>query len=127
MFKNLSRKIYLLRTGDRNLGTEHELLKNNGLFDVYNNALDLRNGITSLQTARVSSVFVIGYSKDYSLYQGIVSHAMQKNIPLIVIAQPREIIDSHMAIFQQYVYFEMCNTPARLLTTIFNLSIITPT
>ena len=34
LFKNLKRKIYLLKTGSNNLETEREMLLKNGLYDV---------------------------------------------------------------------------------------------
>lgn len=126
LFKNLKRKIYLLKTGSSNLEAEKELLNENGLYDVHNTILDLSSEIKSLQTTKVFSVFVIGYSKGYLNYQGILNVAKSKNIPVIVLAKSNEISQDHMNIFQEYIYFEMCNTSARLLTTIFNLSIITP-
>jgi hypothetical protein len=126
LFNNLKRTIYLLKTGRNNLVTEKELLSENGLYDVHNSILDLTNDIKPLQTLRDFSVFVVGYSQDYSNYQSILDRVKSKNIPLIVLAKPNEISDEHMNIFQQYIYFEMCNTSARLLTTIFSLSVVTP-
>jgi len=126
LFKNLKRKIYLLRTGAGDLQTERELFLANGLFDVYTNVIDLKEGVKLLQTLKSYSVFVIGYSKGYPFYKEILDHSVPKKIPVIVIAKPGEIIPEHMTIFQKYVYFEMCNTSARLLTTVFNLSLITP-
>jgi len=55
-----------------------------------------------------------------------LDRAKERDIPLVVLAKTDKISGKHMSIFQQYIYFEMCNTSARLLTTIFNLSIITP-
>lgn len=126
LFQNLKRKVYLFKTGPVALDTEREMLHRNGLFVVNDRVLDLTSGTNPLQTLEGLAVFVVGYSNAYRSYQAIVDHAKSKNIPLIMIAKPAEITNDHMAIFQQYIYFEMCNSPARLLTIIFNLSLITP-
>ena len=126
LFKNLKRKVYLLKTGLATLETERQMLNKNGLFIVNDRVLDLMNDTATLQTLEGFAVFVIGYSDTYNNYQTIVTHAKTANIPIIVIAKPAEITVAHMAIFQEYIYFEMCNSPARLLTIIFNLSLITP-
>jgi len=115
-----------LKTGTATLETEREMLNKNGLFVVNDRILDLTNDTNTLQTLESFAVFVIGYSSTCANYQTIVDHAKASNIPVIVLAKPTEITPDHMAIFQQYIYFEMCNSPARLLTIIFNLSLITP-
>jgi len=125
LFRNLKRKVYLLKTGTATLETEREMLNKNGLFIVNDRVLDLID-TNILQTLESFAVFVIGYSSTCTSYQTIVDHAKASNIPIIVLAKPTEITPEHMAIFQQYIYFEMCNSPARLLTIIFNLSLITP-
>ncbi len=126
LFRNLKRKVYILKTGTASLETEREMLNKNGLFVVNDRVLDLTNDANTLQTLENFAVFVIGYSSVYTNYQTMVDHAKVANIPVIVLAKPTEITSEHMAIFQQYIYFEMCNSPARLLTIIFNLSLITP-
>ncbi len=126
LFRNLKRKVYLLKTGTATLETEREMLNTNGLFVVNDRILDLTNDTNTLQTLEKFAVFVIGYSSSCANYQIIVDRAKASNIPVIVLAKPTEITPEHMAIFQQYIYFEMCNSPARLLTIIFNLSLITP-
>lgn len=126
LFKNLKRRIYLLKTGAATLETEREMLNKNGLFVVNDRVLDLNNDTNLLQTLDDFSVLVLGYSDSYINYQSIVDHAKSRNIPIIVLANPGEIKEQHAAIFRQNIYFEMCNTSARLLTTIFNLSLITP-
>ena len=125
LFRNLKRKVYILKTGTATLETEREMLNKNGLFTVDDRVLDLTDTNT-IQTLENFAVFVIGYSSIYANYQTIVDHAKASNIPVIVLAKPTEIIAEHMTIFQKYIYFEMCNSPARLLTIIFNLSLITP-
>lgn len=125
LFKHLKRKIYLLKTGTSTLETERELLQKNGLFVVSDRVMDLNSDLSLLQTLDSFAIFVVGYSTEYANYQSIIDHAKSNCIPVIVIAKPDEIKD-HMTIFRQYIYFEMCNTPARLLSTIFNLSLITP-
>jgi len=126
LFENLKRKVYLLKTGSNSLETEREMLVENGLYDVHDNILDLSQETKALQTLKNFAVFVVGYSQEYTRYQEIVNEAKSKNIPLVVFAKPGEIILEHMTIFLGYTYFEMCNTSARLLITIFNLSIVTP-
>lgn len=126
LFKNLKRKVYLLKTGTSTLETEIEMLNKNGLFLVNDRVLDLTQNATALQTLEKFAVFVIGYSNTYTDYKAVVDRGKAKNIPVIVLAKPTEITSEHMAIFQRYIYFEMCNSPARLLTIIFNLSLITP-
>lgn len=126
LFRNLKRKVYLLKTGTSTLETEIELLNKNGLFSVNDRVLDLTQNAEAVQTLEKFAVFVVGYSSAYMDYKTLVDHAKAQNIPVIVLAEPREITDEHMPIFKQYVYFEMCNSPARLLTIIFNLSLITP-
>jgi len=126
LFRNLKRKVYLLKTGTSTLETEIELLNKNGLFFVNDRILDLTQNSNAVQTLEKFAVFVVGYSNTYTDYKTVVDHAKAQNIPVIVLAKPTEITNEHMAIFQQYVYFEMCNSPARLLTIIFNLSLITP-
>lgn len=126
LFRNLKRKVYLLKTGTSTLETEIEMLNKNGLFFVNDRVLDLTPDANAVQTLEKFAVFVIGYSNTYANYKTIVDHAKAQNIPVIVLAEPGEITDEHMPIFKQYVYFEMCNSPARLLTIIFNLSLITP-
>ena len=126
LFKNLQREVYLLKTGQANLETEREMINSNGLFSVNEKILDLSNETNQLQTLKDFAVFVVGYSSACTNYQTIVNHAKAQNIPLIVLAKPAEITPEHLNIFQQYIYFEMCNSPARLLTIIFNLSLISP-
>lgn len=126
LFRNLKRKVYLLKTGTSTLETEIEMLNKNGLFFVNDRVLDLTQNAVTLQTLEKFAVFVIGYSSTYTDYRTVVDHAKTQNIPIVVLAKPTEITPEHMAIFQQYIYFEMCNSPARLLTIIFNLSLITP-
>lgn len=124
MFKNLKRTIYLLKTGGNSLQTEQGLLRDNGLFSVHATIFDLRTDTRSLQTLNRSTVLVVGYSKEFAEYQAVIDSARQRNLPIVVLAKPGEIVPAHMEIFQGYIYFEMCNTPSRLLTTILNLSLV---
>ncbi len=127
IFKNLKRTIYLLRTGGPTLENELELLKGNGLYTVNDRVFDLNSSSNLLQTLNTFAVLVIGYSTKFNGYQSIVDHAKARDIPIVVLAgTSTEITPEHQAIFRQYNYFDMCNTPSRLLTTIFNLSIVTP-
>lgn len=79
-----------------------------------------------LETTKKFSVFVVGYSREFAHYSEIIDRAKRDAIPVIFLAGPRDITDEHMALFKDYPYFEMCNSSARLLTTIFNLSAVTP-
>jgi len=126
LFKNLERNIYLMTVNpQKNLQREKELLEKNGLYKVHNQIYELSD-LGLLDTMENFSVFVVAYSKEYKHYQKIIDRAKKDIIPIIILAGPRDIIDEHMAIFSNYPYFEMCNTSSRLLTTIFNLSVITP-
>ena len=126
LFRNLGRKIYLIKTGIADLETERHMLVKNGLYAVNENVLNLSQDTKQLQTLENFAVFVIGYDPGYVNYALMVDHAKDRNIPIVVFARPTEITADHMSIFQQYVYFEMCNTSARLLTTILNLSLVMP-
>lgn len=126
LFNNLKRTIYLMTTSTQSsLQREKTLLQKNGLYQVNNEILNLSD-LGILDTTDKFSVFVIAYSKEFTHYQNIIDRAKRDLIPVIFLAGPRDIIDDHMAIFKDYPYFEMCNTSARLLTTIFNLSAVTP-
>lgn len=126
LFRNLGRKIYLLNTGGSNLETERQMLVKNGLFSVSESILDVRQDTKQLQVLEGFAVFVLGYSNTYTNYAAIVDYAKTHNSPIVVFAKPTEITTDHMKIFQQHIYFEMCNTSARLLTTILGISLIMP-
>lgn len=126
LFSNLKRNIYLMTTSTANsLQREKVLLQENGLYRVHDEVLNLSD-LGVLDTVNKFSTFVIAYSKEFTYYQKVVDRAKRDLIPIIFLANPGEISNEHMAIFKEYPYFEMCNTSARLLTTIFNLSVITP-
>lgn len=127
LFKNLKRKIYLMNTDSTNiLQREKTLLIQNGLYQINNDVLSLSD-LGILETTEKFSVFVIAYSKTFSHYQKVIDRAKRDSIPVIFLAAgPRDITDEHLALFKDYPYFEMCNTSARMLTTIFNLSAVTP-
>lgn len=126
LFNNLKRMIYLMTTDTQNsLQREKTLLQKNGLYQVNNEILNLSD-LGMLDTTDKFSVFVVAYSKEFAHYQNIIDRAKRDLIPVIFLAGPQDITDDHMIIFKDYPYFEMCNTSARLLTTIFNLSAITP-
>lgn len=126
LFKNLQRTIYLMNTtSSPSLQREKNLLIQNGLYNVNDQIFNLSD-LGLLETTDKFSIFVIAYSKEFSHYDQIIDRAKRDLIPVIFLAGPRDIIDEHMAIFKKYPYFEMCNTSARLLTTIFNLSAVTP-
>lgn len=126
MFNNLKRTIFLMTTSTQGtLQREKTLLQKNGLYKVHNEIFSLSD-IGVLDTASRFSIFVISYTKEFAHYQKIIDRAKRDLIPVIFLAGPRDITDEHMAIFKDYPYFEMCNTSARLLTTIFNLSAVTP-
>jgi hypothetical protein len=107
------------------LQREKTLLQKNGLYKIHNEILSLSD-IGILDTTNRFSIFVISYTKEFAYYQKVIDRAKRDLIPVIFLAGPRDITDEHMAIFKNYPYFEMCNTSARLLTTIFNLSAVTP-
>lgn len=126
LFNNLKRTVYLMTTSNQSsLQREKTLLQKNGLYHTHNEIFDLSD-LGILETTDKFSVFVIAYSKEFTHYQKIIDRAKRDAIPVIFLAGPGSILDEHMAIFKDYPYFEMCNTSARLLTTIFNLSVITP-
>jgi hypothetical protein len=126
LFNNLKRTVYLINTDNKgSLQREKTLLNKNGLYKVHEDILNLSDfGI--LETVEKFSVFVIAYSVKFRQYQKIIDRAKRDSIPIIIVAKPGEIIYAHMLIFNSYPYFEMVNTSSRLLTMIFNLSIITP-
>lgn len=126
LFNNLKRKVYVLSTdSSQSLQREKSLLQTNGFFTIHDEIISLSD-IGVLETLNNSSVFVIGYSKSFKNYKEIISRAKRNSIPVVFFASPGEIIDEHMKLFREYPYFEMCNSTARLLTTIFNLCAISP-
>jgi hypothetical protein len=127
IYKNHKRKIYFFKTqSDKNLQNELLLIKQNNLFIVDDEIKDLSESTKILDNLEKFSIFVLSYFRDFNSYEKIIDLARNNSIPVIVLASPREINDSHMKIFNSHSFFEMCNTPARLLTILFNLSIITP-
>lgn len=126
LFKNLKRTIYLMTTSNQGqLQREKSLLQKNGLYHVYDEIISLSD-LGTLDTVEKFSIFVISYSKEFTHYQEIIDRAKRDVIPVIFLTSPKDITDEQMAIFKEYPYFDMCNTSARLLTTIFNLSAVTP-
>jgi hypothetical protein len=127
LFQNLQRTVYLIKMGkEPNLQREHELIRQAGIFTLHHAVLDYAGDKGILETIKGKCVMVLGYSEALDSYRPIIERATRSHIPIIVIAQPNEISPDHMAAFREYPYFEMCNTSARLLTTIFNLSAVTP-
>ena len=123
-YKNISRKIYLLRTeGGENLESEGKFIRENGLFKIHETLLLSESIIHQIEN---DSLVVVGYSKSHKSYQSLIDRASKDKIPIIVIASPMEITPTHLKQFRSYPYFEMCNTLARLLTTILNMALVAP-
>lgn len=126
LFTNLKRTVYLINTSNESLlQREKTLLNKNGLYKVYGDILNLSD-LGVLETVEKFSVFVLSYSAKFKQFQKVIDRAKRNSIPVVILAKPGEIIPDHLLIFNSYPYFEMVNTSSRLLTTIFNLSIITP-
>ncbi len=127
MFRNLKRKVYLLKTNQDALETEMEMLNKNGLFSKVERVYDISAGLDQLQTFEDFAIYVAEYSGSYEFYPDLVATAKVKKIPLIILAKPENRISSeHMSKFQQHIYFEMCNSSARLLTLLLNLALVSP-
>lgn len=127
IYNNLRRKIYLFTTSNiPNLQREYEILKNNGIYNVHNQIIGLSSDIGLLQIVDDYSFFIIGYSKEYPFYEDIIERAKRNSIPLVVFAPNDHITEQHMISLRAYPYFDMCNTTARLLATIYSLSCTMP-
>jgi hypothetical protein len=129
IFQNLSKKhIYFFHTGPNNqLQREIELMmKNKLLFPHVHPYFDAVANVNVFRTIEGPAVLVVGYNADYSHYDDLVNYALTKNYAFVIMAHSREVIPEHEKLFGKLNYFDICNTPARLQTIIFNQAIITP-
>ena len=123
IFRNLNRSIFIFSSDDSlNLRNEYDTLKSTKLCKNISQPEKLE--LKSLDKINKFSVVIIGYSSSYQYYSKVFDLLKSKGIPVIVYAPREKVIPAHMDIVNQYLYWELCNIPSRILPAIFNLALI---
>lgn len=126
--RNLKKEIYFLKTDpSQYLDTEIERLKANKLFNVHQTAIDISKNIRNLET-KDNAFLVLAYNNRYSSvkYEKVLEYSFNKKIPLICYSKEDITNKIHKKMFKDHPYTDICNTPTRLISTIFNIAAVTP-
>ena len=122
--KNLKRTVYFLKTsGEVNLQSQKERLKNLQLFNLDGEIKDISNhqDIDILQSLDDNAVYIVGYKDGYD-YEKLFSYAKSKKIPIIIFAPHRtKRIEGAWELFGGYIYCDVANTTNRLAIILLNV------
>jgi len=118
---NLKKPLFLYEFENNILQRTEEILKNSD-FITRNRTTDL----CSLDDlTKEHSILIIGYSSiDASTekMQSLINRVINQRTPLIVFCNPKcRIKETDMEILSRYSYYEICNTPLRLIMLIDNI------
>ncbi len=120
--KNLLLKVYILSTTGKNGMQEvSELLEKSKMYSIHNKILNLESNKNILQTIKKRGIYIVGYSDKFNGYKKLVEKIKDDNSALIVFAHSVNIVKKDKDIFDGYIYCDIVNSHARLMTTVNNL------
>ncbi len=128
LFNNLKKEIYFLKTNpSQNVDPEIERLSKNKLFKVHKTAIDICENIRNLETQK-NAFLILVYDENFPTdkYEKVLDYSFNKQIPLICYSPKKITNKKHNKMFTEHPYVDICNTPTRLISTIFNIAAVTP-
>ena len=116
LYKNLKRPIFLFEMKKDNLERVQEVLKETEL-----NPLSPKTNITSLDSLTSKhSACIVGYeegAESANILQEIINRIRPYHTPLIIYTDV-QISKDVLPVIKEYSYFEICNSPLRVVTLI---------
>lgn len=122
-WKNLRRKIYFLKTSAlKDLQNEKDLISNLNTFNIDSDIKDISWNVHKVDNLENKSVYIVWYDENYEKYSELFNHARINKIPLIIYAKQWEIKKpEHWELINNYIYWDVANTPNRIAVMILNI------